>query len=256
MAQENYSKFEYFTLMTNGVPAEYFILDAVIKNNLLLLVEYPTRTEAGFAAIYEYLRLHYEIVCCEDRKGPFEFTPNSRILLQATMLARHLVSLDKNKENRTLALLAARLHLNLGLGKCAFQLYKDVKCKEMLLDTLSPYVLSRIAVTHPFEVKGYRGFSADEELAKVIGTIERMEKKIDDVLLTDLSSFVYDQAISNHVLKQKLHSSLTKHLCLSERRRMGRLKGESIEHLPWFDFKCEYIPNYVSGSPKFSEPPS
>jgi hypothetical protein len=162
---------------------------------------------------------------------------NSRVLLQATMLARHLVEKDKDKQQRTFALLAARLHLNLGLGTVAFRLYRHTKCKEMLLDTLSPYVLSRISQTHPFDSKGYGGFSADDELAKVIGTIERMERKTDDYLFTDLPSFLWDQATDTLELKRKLNFSLTKHVCVAERRRIARFKGESVEALPTLKYK-------------------
>lgn len=199
----------------------------------------PKSPDAGFLAVYGLLHLHHQIVCQEQGGVPLQITPNARILLQATMLARHLVARDKNKQNRTLSLLAARLHLNLGLGKCAFQLYSHTKCKEMLLDTLSPYVLSRISLTHPFDVKGYQGYSADEELAKVISTIERMETKTDNYLYTDMQSFVWDQAVDALDLKRKLKSSLTKQICITERRRIARLKGESTENLPILDYKGE-----------------
>lgn len=192
----------------------------------------PTSPDAGFLAIYTLLRLHHQIICKEEGRIPFAITPNSRVLLQATMLARHLVAQDKDKQNKTMSLLAARLHLNLGLGKCAFQLYSHAKPKEMLVDTLSPYMLSQISLTHPFDVKGYQGFSADEELARASSTIERMEKKTDSYLYTNMQSFIWDQAIDTLELKRKLRLSLTKQLCNSERRRIARLKGESTEHLP------------------------
>lgn len=185
--------------------------------------------------------MHHHALCLEEARNPFEVTPNSRILLQATMLARHLVATDKDKQSRKLALLAARLHLNLGLGKCAFKLYGHTKCKEMLLDTLSPYVLSRISITHPFEIKGYQGFSAEEELTKVISTIERMERKADSFLYVDMPSFVWDQAEAALGLKKKLKTSLTKLICISERRRMARLKGESVENLAVPDYRSKCL---------------
>ncbi|KAH7391804.1 N-acetyltransferase B complex non catalytic subunit-domain-containing protein [Pyrenochaeta sp. MPI-SDFR-AT-0127] len=233
----NVLRFEYLlTISLHKMPA-YAALENFIIKAIGACITCPKRPDSGILAVYALLHLHHQVICQEDGKVPFEVTPNSRILLQATMLARHLVALDKEKDNRTLCLLAARLHLNLGLGKCAFRLYNHAKCKEMLLDTLSPYILSRISMTHPFDVKGYQGFSADEELERVIGTIERMERKTDSFLFVDMSSFVWDQASDALKLKRKLKSSLTKHMCVTERRRIARLKGDSTENLPRLEFK-------------------
>ncbi|CAO2648943.1 Nn.00g098920.m01.CDS01 [Neocucurbitaria sp. VM-36] len=237
-AEQNVLKFDY--LLTVSLPKSpiYDALENFITKAIRFCVVCPRSPDGGFLAIYALLNLHHRIVRYEDRKVPFEATANTRVLLQATMLARHLVARDENKQNRALALLATRLHLNLGLGKIAYQLYSHTKCKEMLLDTLSPYVLSRISLTHPFKIGGYQGFSADDELAKVIGTIERMEQKTDSYLFTDMQSFVWDQAVDALHLKRKLNSSLTKHICITERRRIARLRGESTENLPSLNYKA------------------
>jgi hypothetical protein len=193
----------------------------------------PEDPDVGFLVVYTLLNLHANYVA--QIKG----YPNERLLLQAAMFARHLVEKDRDKENRTFALLATRLHLNLGLGTVAFRLYRHVKSKEMLTDTLSPYLLSRISQTHPFEVKGYGGFSAEKELTNVIDTIERMERKTDSFLFNEIPAFVWDQATDTLALKRKLGSSLTKHLCAIERRRIARLKGEPANELPKLDYKSE-----------------
>ncbi|CAN9370096.1 unnamed protein product [Alternaria alternata] len=193
------------------------------------------KSSEGIVGIYILLQMHRNAMHNKEDAHPFGTTPNSRLLLQATMLARHLVACDKEKQDRPLALLAARMHLNLGLGKCAFQLYSHTKCKEMLVHTLSPYVLSRISLTHPFGAKGYQGFSAEEELGKAVGTMERMERKIDDTLYADLQSLPWDQAMELLGMKRKFKSSLTKHICNVERRRISRLKGEPIDNLPVVD---------------------
>lgn len=194
----------------------------------------------GFVGIYALLGLHHDAMRRDQSGHPFDNTPNSRLLLQATMLSRYLVACDKEKQDRPRALLAARLHLNLGFGKCAFQIYSYTKCKEMLVHTLSPYVLSRISLTHPFGAKGYQGFSAEEELGKAIGTMERMERKTDEMMYSDLQALPWDQSMSLLHLKQKFRSSQTKHICNIERRRTARLKGESVEHLPVLDHKGKF----------------
>lgn len=195
-------------------------------------------------AVYLLLNLHHRYICPSEDRNPLEFTRNSRILLQAAMLARHLVEQDEDKENRTFALFAARLHLNLGLGLAAFRLYKRITCKEMLLETLSPFILSRISQTHPFDVSSYRGFSADDELAKTMSTIERMEAKTSSFLVTDLTFFPCHQAPEIAHLKSQLNRSLTKHLCSLERRGIARLRGEPSDHIPRLDWKSECHPTH------------
>jgi len=193
----------------------------------------------GVIAIYTLLQLHRDAMWGKESHHPLQTTPNSRLLLQAAMLARHLVACDKEKQDRTLALLAARLHLNLGLGKCAFQLYRFTKCKEMMLHTLSPYVLSRISLTHPFGADGREGFSAEEELEKVMDAMNRMENKIEDTLIPDLRSITWDKTIGLLDLKHKFKSSLSKLICITERCRVARLKGEAVGNLPTLDRRRE-----------------
>lgn len=234
-------KFQYLCIMLSP-PRHVTGVERFLKTAARTSYLFPDDPELGCLVIYMLLNLHHSMVQQYEGRSPLERRANSRLLLQATMFARHLIDKDKDKENRTLSLLAARLHLNLGLGTIAFRLYSNTKCKEMLLDTLSPYMLSRISQTHPFEVKGRGGFSADEELERTIGTIERMERKTESFLATDVSSFKWDQATDTIGLKRKLASSLTKHLCVVERRRIARLKGEPVDGLPNLDFKCKLLP--------------
>ncbi|KAF2033776.1 hypothetical protein EK21DRAFT_57934 [Setomelanomma holmii] len=236
-AELNVLKFQYLLALsqTQNPPHEAF--QDHFEDSIKLSCMWPECPDLGFLAVYSLTNLHERFMCTEGSRNPFETTQNSRLLLQAAMYVRHLVEKDKDKQNRTLCLLAARLHLNLGLGTTGFRLYSHTKCKEMLLDTLSPYMLSRISQTHPFDVKGYGGFSVDEELARVVGTIERMEQKTASHLLTDVDAFAWDSALDILALKRKLNSSLTRHICLTERRRIARLRGESIEHIPQLDIK-------------------
>ncbi|KAH4609099.1 hypothetical protein HBH82_069530 [Parastagonospora nodorum] len=230
-------KFEYlFAVMLREYAGTYlyYVLQLAIRASKM----WPEDPEFSCLVTYTLLNMHQIHVRAEDKTSELEDHVNPRILLQATIFARHQVEMDKDKQNRTFSLLAARLHLNLGFGTVAFKLYTHATCKEMLLDTLSPFMLSRISHTHPFEVKGYGGFSADAELAKVIATIERMEKKTNSYLVTDISSFRWDQVIDTIGLRRKLNSSLTKHLCVAERRKMARLRGDSVEDLPRLPFKA------------------
>ena len=154
---------------------------------------------------------------------------NSRLLLQAGLFCQHVASKEKGKQNRPLLLLSTRLHIQLGFASIAFALYRQVGIKEILQDTLSHHFLARISQIHPHDVKGPKGFSPDDELSKVISTIKRMESKVDDFLYLGMQDFQYDQAIEMLDFKRHLKSSLTKHLCLIERRRIARLKSVAVD---------------------------
>jgi hypothetical protein len=239
--QITFQRCEYSMVVAKGLKAtqvEHY--EALFRGSVKALEKWPKNPEAVWTPIYTLLHYHNRWVCHEKGQSPLGTTTNSRILLQATMLARHIAEKDKDKENRKFFLLAARLHLNLGLGTVAFRLYTHVKCKEMLLDTLSPYMLSRISYTHPFDVTGRGGFSASRELDNVISTIEKMERRTDGLVFTDVPSFLWDQAADTLELKRKLRSSWTKHLCATERRQISRLKGEPCFDLPKLDFKSKY----------------
>jgi N-terminal acetyltransferase B complex non-catalytic subunit len=245
ITQRNVLKFSYLLTIAlapkhDGPSDPTAALEAVFASVIDFGRLRENKSSEGVIGIYTLLRMHQEVMRRDD-----ETAPNSRLLLQSTMLARHLVACDKEKQDRPLALLAARLHLNLGLGQSAFKLYNHVKVKEMLVHTLSPYVLSRISVTHPFDVKGYGGFSAEGELEKALASMERMDRKIEDNLYADLQSFVWDQAIDLLQNKRNFRLSLTNHICITERRRIARLKGDYIDHVPFFDYKSKSSLCYI-----------
>ncbi|KAF2657307.1 hypothetical protein K491DRAFT_714526 [Lophiostoma macrostomum CBS 122681] len=157
-----------------------------------------------------------------------KFHRTSRFALQTAMLALHLTSDESGKQNRPLLLLSTRLHMMTGLTAVAVDQYRHVRAKEMLNDTLSHNLLTRISHVHPFDSKAMK-IHPDGELRNVISTIDRMETKVDDLLYTDMLNFQYDQAFELLDLKRQLKSSLTKHLCIVERRRIARLKGEMVD---------------------------
>jgi hypothetical protein len=237
-----FQRCEYSMVVSKGLkpntPVEVF--ESLIHGSINAYEKWPENPDVFWIPIYSLLHFHRRWVCQREEESPFGTALNSRILLQATMLARHITEKDKGKENRKFFLLAARLHLNLGLGTVAFRLYTHVKCKEMMLDTLSPYMLSRISYTHPFDVAGRGGFSATRELDNVISTIERMEQKQNGFIFTDVPSFLWDQAADSLELKRRLRSSWTKHICATERRRISRLMGEPCLDLPKLDYKSVY----------------
>ncbi|KAJ4984456.1 methionyl-tRNA synthetase [Stagonosporopsis vannaccii] len=202
-------------------------LELLVKRASSISQQSPTDPDPIMLIAYCLAHMHHK-----DAEPSATFSPNSRILLQAAMLVRAAVERDVEKENRPLALLATRLHLNLGLGRVAFQTWRHVKVKEMLVDTLSPYLLTRIALTQPFDVKHHQGFSADKELKHVVDTINRMSRVQEGLIFRDIKRFHWDSAFDLISMNDKLTSSLTKHSSILERRRIARLKGEPAGDLP------------------------
>lgn len=231
-AELNILKFDYLLTLSLSSFSSTNAKEALVAKTIKFCIANPESSDGVFLAIYALLHLHYETVDLNRSKPAYEVAPNTRVLLQATLLARHMIARDSHKANRTLALLAVRLHLNLGLGKSAFALYAHCQLKEILLETISLIVFSRISMTHPFKLQGYLGFSADEALAKVIDSIDLMELKAGTALSTNIASFSYDQALNILSLKRQLKGSLTKQLCLAERRRIARLKGQPTDLIP------------------------
>jgi N-terminal acetyltransferase B complex non-catalytic subunit len=151
----------------------------------------------------------------------------TRFNLQAALFTRHALSNPASRDVRQLSIISTRLHLSLGLGSIAFEHYSYCRVKEMLHDTVSWILLTRISQTHPFDVDGENAFSADGELSRVITAIEKMEEKADAHLYNGITNFSYDTAVDMLQLKRKLRSSVTKHMCIIERRRIARLQGRT-----------------------------
>lgn len=225
-------KFHYLIYVSCAAEPVREVLDWMVVKATQLLVTGCEDLDVGCLAVLSLLLLHQTYVCRDEEMNPLEISENSRLLLQATMLVRHLTILDPDKQQRRLWLFSARLHMNLGLGSIAFKQYEHVKCKEVLHDSLAPYLLSRIAQTHPFDLKTMGGSSAEHELDKALNSIDRMTKRTEDFIIKDVDSFHWDQAADLLVLRDKFRTSLTKYLCLVNRYRISRLKGESTDSLP------------------------
>ena len=237
---ENWARAEICALKFTYLVAVSLNVSQILQDTLVSLIERASRVSQQMPIdpdpivliAYCLTHMHYQ-----DAKSSDASSPNSRILAQATMLIRAAVERDTEKENRPLALLATRLHLNLGLGRVAFQMWKHVKVKEMLVDTLSAYLLSRIALTQPFDVKHHQGFSADKELKHVVDTINRMSRVQEGLIFRDIKRFHWDSAFDLISMNDKLTSSLTRHTSILERRRIARLKGEAAGDLPDVKYK-------------------
>lgn len=234
-AECNVLKFDYWYTFSLSKQREVDVLEAFFCNAIRLL-----RIGTFFEddCIYDIRSL--AIICIKHlapvvhgekpSNVPNGSVDNNCLELQATFLSRYLIEGDIEKQDRSLIMLSIMMHVMLGFVSIAFDKYQYVRVKEILHDTVSYALLSRISLIHPMDTSGPIQVRPDEELARVIKTIERMESRTDDFLYKDMNDFQYDQAFELLEFKGKLRSSLTKHLCVVERRRIARLKGE-----PWDD---------------------
>lgn len=228
-------KFTYLahvSLAIGQVPTE--LLESLIERTSRISQMLPKDPDPTTLIAYCLTRMH-----SQGAESGNSSSLSSRLFLQATMLVRTAVDHDTEKENRPLALLATRMHLNMGFGRAAFQLWKHVKVKEMLVDTLSPYLLSRIALTQPFDVKHHQGFSADKELKHVIETIDRMSRVQEGLIFRDIKRFHWDSAFDLISMNAKLTNSQTRHTAVLERRRIARLRGEPAGDLPDVNYRSK-----------------
>ena len=226
----NVLKFDYMLMVSRPTKLDFEIAESFVRQAIQLYqigekIQDDCYQDAGVLALRGLLAI-------TDRadKQPNDISntqkANARLHLQTGFLVRRLTAGEEGKKNRSLMLNSTSIHLSLGLPSVAFEQYTAVKVKEMLNDTLSYVLFSRISQSFPFKPVGANKFSADDELASIIRSIGRMESRVDDFLYTDIQEFKCDQACDMLELKWNLKSSFTKILCLMERRRIARLKGE------------------------------
>ncbi|KAF1998096.1 hypothetical protein P154DRAFT_524402 [Amniculicola lignicola CBS 123094] len=227
----NVAKFDYLLTISRADDPSEEVLTLSVKSLIKLYtvgarIQEESYQDAGILAIWTLLKLAYHL----SQSAGEELRQRSLYLtLQATMLALHLTAGEAGKQNRPLILLSTRLHMMHGFATIAFEQYQFARVKEILNNTISYILLNSISQIHPFDTTGSKSFYPDDELNKVVTSIKRMESRVDDFLYTGLDDFQYDQATELLEFKRKLRCSLTKHLCLVERRRIARLKCELVD---------------------------
>ncbi|OCL12708.1 hypothetical protein AOQ84DRAFT_385922 [Glonium stellatum] len=265
-AEINALKFDYLLSISRPKRPKKNILEKFIRTCLLIYqvgdrFGLENHHDTGVLAVMGLVKLHYVDIQTSKR-------PSQRFLLQAASLLRSLTSGDKGNQNRPIVLLSIRLHTLLGLGSVALAQYSQVRTKEILHETISHLLLTRISVTHPFDSKppsSPRTIQPDSELDLAIRAFSRTIDKLNDFLGHDFEMFHYDQTSEICDLKNRLTFSLVKHIWILERRRIARLKGvpcdeedldfveRNLDNL--FDHRdFSVIPNFESSrSPPFDD---
>ncbi|ORY00002.1 N-acetyltransferase B complex non catalytic subunit-domain-containing protein [Clohesyomyces aquaticus] len=214
---------------------EQFVANAMSLYGIsigLAVDSYDLGWEAGWLATYGLLKIQDfrqspALETQENNSAKNAEDTNVQGLIQAGISSLYFTSSEAGKRNRTMMLLSTRLHMLLGLGSIAYQQYRYAILKEMLQDTLSYHLLSRISQHHPFDCKLHLSneeFCPEDELRKVISIINKMGDRAGDFVYADMEKFKYEQCFELLEFRQKTKCSLTKHLALLELRRIQRLK--------------------------------
>jgi N-terminal acetyltransferase B complex non-catalytic subunit len=221
-----------------------FIVRALQLCRLGIRAKHDAAYEAGFLAIHA-------LVSCTDKvmnNSPIEHAlggdvEQSRMEYQAAFLAQYLTAGTEGKDKRQLILYAARLHNLLGLATISLQLYTEAKIKEMFNATLSHFLYTRISQIHPFDTtSGRNAIYPENDLNETIDKIQRLGIKMSDSILHSLDKQeTYASVAGMLTAKRRVRSSLATHLLFVERRRIARLKGETVNESmePSYESKCQ-----------------
>lgn len=145
---------------------------------------------------------------------------------QAAFLVSRLISDQLEKEGRPLIPLTICLHMKLGLGSIAVGLYPYLRAKEFLQDTVSHVLFTRFSSIYPQHQAGNRTADPQELLQNAISTYKSSKERLHSFHGLRLQNFEYDQALEIQELKESLDNSVVRHMCILERRRMIRLRGQ------------------------------
>jgi N-terminal acetyltransferase B complex non-catalytic subunit len=243
----NALRFRFLLDLSTSEPPPIDVLNAYVVDALRLCKDaeqsgHRAFYEAGFLVIHSLASHANRELHETTTRVPFGRTAEqSRLEYQAAVLCQRLKDAKDGKGQRRLVLYSTRLHMLLGFATLGFELYRHARIKEMLTDTLSHHLLTRISHIHPFETKSIPTIDPNEELIGVIGKNEKMEVSMDGFLVPqNVKDYPYDSVVDMLGVKQALRSSLTKHLCIVERRRIARLKGEQIPEVLEQDLRSKW----------------
>ncbi|OJD32409.1 cytoskeleton organization protein [Diplodia corticola] len=165
-------------------------------------------------------------------------------LVQAEIVMKELLS--HSPESRKAALLQARLAAFLGNFSEAMKAWSSLKVKEILMETLSHHMFTRMAITHPFyyrsEQKGRANTDPLTQLDRILQTSDKILHTLQAFLGAEIDALQYDRLLEIQELKNNLSKSLSRKVTVIERRRTLRIRGEPVD-----DMYCEILDDDLDG---------
>ncbi|KAF2842890.1 hypothetical protein M501DRAFT_1027763 [Patellaria atrata CBS 101060] len=153
-------------------------------------------------------------------------TSREQCHLQAACLLSYLV--ERSPNNRGAQLLYVYYFTLMGFGSLAIGRYRDINIKEIMVDSLSYVLFSRISSIHPFDVTtGSTQQSGDlsSMLTSAIKVYPASLDKIRAFMSADIKEVEYDKLFEVAELQDSLSQSITRQMLIQEQRRILRLRG-------------------------------
>lgn len=180
---------------------------------------------------------------------------SQKFLLQAATLSRRLEKDMEQSEHqdRVALLLSIRLHMYIGLSPVALAIYPKVRVKEVLNDTLSHHLFSRVSTQRIFRPQ--LGLSANNsevtgdprnQLEMILDNYRNSLNKIDLYKGKRNDYFQYDQAIEIYDMERDLKSSIVRRMAILDFRRICRLRAEQPQRLDSLQESMFMFKNYSS----------
>lgn len=159
-------------------------------------------------------------------------------LVQAEIVMKELLS--HAPESRKAGLLQARLVAFLGNFSEAMEAWSSLKIKEILMETLSHHMFTRMAITHPFYYRSKQHSRANidplTQLDRILQTADKILHTLQAFLGAEIDALQYDRLLEIQELKNNLAKSLSRKFSVIERRRTLRIRGEAVD-----DLHCEVL---------------
>ncbi|KAF2454889.1 N-acetyltransferase B complex non catalytic subunit-domain-containing protein [Lineolata rhizophorae] len=180
--------------------------------------------EAAVLAIMCLVKLH-------DLTTSKDVISAEKYYIQAAALCRPLI--EKSPADRQVRLFAVKLYMLLGLGSMASEQYLFCRIKEIMQDTLSHTLFSRLSITHPFPSTTPASMRLEKPfrdsctmLQQALTIYERSISKIRGFMGQALPTFQFDKALEFNDMIIRLSTSYTVRLLLVEFGRICRLRGQ------------------------------
>lgn len=161
-------------------------------------------------------------------------------VLQAAALLRWIEKdMDQSEyQDRVLLLLSIRLHMYLGISSIAVSIYPKTRIKEVLNDTLSHHLYSRISTQRIHQAKTVQASNIPRMLGDpknalemTLGTYNTTLNKV-DLYKGKKNEFIqYDQLIEIYDLGRDLKNSVVRRMAMVDSRRICRLRAEQSQRL-------------------------
>ncbi|EKG14939.1 Tetratricopeptide-like helical [Macrophomina phaseolina MS6] len=155
-------------------------------------------------------------------------------LIQAEIIMKEL--LEHATDSRKAGLLQARLVDFLGNFSEAMEVWSGLRIKEILMETLSHHMLTRISISNPLyyrspQQKGRPNMDPLTLLDRHLQTTDKILHIVQAFLGAEIDALQYDRLLEIQELKRSLSKSLSRKILAIERRRVLRIRGEVVDEM-------------------------